>query len=431
MKSIIVPFSLNKQPIQIFVEKIESINYSGGVNGQHVHIGASGNYDAYIIPVTDSNDAAALINQINNAFSSTEQRVVCSGNPSITHAPTSLTLSAQYGAIGMTWNPGQESICSYRIYRQDGAGSFVAIVETAGTSYTDTNLDPAVTYSYYVIPFTSRGDGPQSTTQSASPLNPPTPANLTGTAGYYSVSLLWNSVTTTAQYGNLYYIVYRDGNQIYTTSNTTYDDLGIDGGSHSYQVSAFIDYVEGAKSSSVSVTPNALPAPSGFTVSAGVYSASLSWSAVTGADSYDVYRSTSSGAEALISSGVTGTSFVDTALDYGVQYFYKVSASANGLSGPLSAEGSAIPTAATFVSASPNPASISGGTLTFTGSGFDSSQSGLISYGTVQVNYLPVTYINSNTISVTAPGGLNAGSIQFYYNVGNSVYQIPFLVDFA
>jgi hypothetical protein len=59
----------------------------------------------------------------------------------------------------------------------------------------------------------------------------------------------------------------------------------------------------------------------------------LTWTAGTGATSYNVYRGTTSGAETLLTSGVPGTTFTDSSVTTGTTYFYVVaSASAAGQS---------------------------------------------------------------------------------------------------
>jgi hypothetical protein len=94
----------------------------------------------------------------------------------------------------------------------------------------------------------------------------------------------------------------------------------------------------------VSVIP-APPAPAGLTATAGNGQVALSWTASSGAASYNLYRSTSTGTETLVQSGVSGTSFTNTGLTNGTAYFFKVAAvNAGGTSG-LSNEASAMPTA--------------------------------------------------------------------------------------
>jgi fibronectin type 3 domain-containing protein len=67
---------------------------------------------------------------------------------------------------------------------------------------------------------------------------------------------------------------------------------------------------------------------------------------VATATAYNIYRSTTTGAETLLAFNVTGTGYVDNNVLAGGRYFYKVSAVNAGGEGPLSAEVSAIPTVA-------------------------------------------------------------------------------------
>ena len=76
------------------------------------------------------------------------------------------------------------------------------------------------------------------------------------------------------------------------------------------------------------VDPGVLPdAPADLTASAGVGTVDLSWSPSAVASSYNIYRSSDSGSETLLASGVTATYFFDTGLATdGTGYFYQVSA---------------------------------------------------------------------------------------------------------
>ncbi|HEV2327214.1 MAG TPA: cellulase family glycosylhydrolase [Verrucomicrobiae bacterium] len=85
--------------------------------------------------------------------------------------------------------------------------------------------------------------------------------------------------------------------------------------------------------------PNGAPyAPSGLTATAGNGQIILSWTADSGATSYNLYRSTASGFEssnaAPVITGITGTSYTNTALNSGTPYYYQVVAvDSSGLSG--------------------------------------------------------------------------------------------------
>ncbi len=75
--------------------------------------------------------------------------------------------------------------------------------------------------------------------------------------------------------------------------------------------------------------------------------ATLSWTASSGATSYNVYRGTASGAEGTtpIAKGITTTSFTNTGLTKGQTYFYKVAAVNAGGTSALSNEASTQPAA--------------------------------------------------------------------------------------
>ena len=87
-------------------------------------------------------------------------------------------------------------------------------------------------------------------------------------------------------------------------------------------------------------------APSNLQVTAGNGQVALSWTGSSGATSYNVYRGTTSGQEALLDSGVSGTSYTDSTAANGTTYFYEVTAVNSGGESGKSNEVSATPTAA-------------------------------------------------------------------------------------
>ncbi|HTJ79865.1 MAG TPA: discoidin domain-containing protein [Rariglobus sp.] len=92
----------------------------------------------------------------------------------------------------------------------------------------------------------------------------------------------------------------------------------------------------------VTGTPVSSPgAPNSVTVASGYGQASLSWAAVSGATTYTIKRSTTSGGPyAVVASNILGTSFTDTGLTNGVTYYYVVSAVNNSGTSINSAEAS-------------------------------------------------------------------------------------------
>ncbi len=83
------------------------------------------------------------------------------------------------------------------------------------------------------------------------------------------------------------------------------------------------------------LNPSAVPAPTGLSATVESGSIVLNWTASAGADSYDIYRGTSSGAEAgsPIATSTT-TTYTDSSVSPGPTYYYTVAAvTANGTSG--------------------------------------------------------------------------------------------------
>jgi hypothetical protein len=86
----------------------------------------------------------------------------------------------------------------------------------------------------------------------------------------------------------------------------------------------------------LSAAPVPSAAPTGLIISAGNGIITLSWSAVSGATSYNIYRATASGGEGTtpIATSVTGTTYSDKTAASGHTYYYKITAvKSNGMGG--------------------------------------------------------------------------------------------------
>jgi hypothetical protein len=101
--------------------------------------------------------------------------------------------------------------------------------------------------------------------------------------------------------------------------------------------SSLFDYASGAITNSDAVSvltggiapppPNGAPyAVTGLVATPGAGQVALSWNAVAGATSYNIYRTAESGYEPAAPSvtGITGTSYTDTGLNDGTTYYYQV-----------------------------------------------------------------------------------------------------------
>ncbi len=140
--------------------------------------------------------------------------------------PTDLKATAISSTeIKLTWNASTDDIgvTAYRIYR-DGT----QIDTTSNTTYQDTGLSLSTKYTYTVSADDTAGnESGQSYATSATTFGAPArPSGLQATAISSSkIQLSWSEPTDNT--GVTAYRIYRDGTQIDTTSNTTYQDTGL------------------------------------------------------------------------------------------------------------------------------------------------------------------------------------------------------------
>src|SRR5207247_3320876 len=112
------------------------------------------------------------------------------------------------------------------IVRRNG----VQVATPATTSYADTGLSAATTYSYTVAARDAAGNiSPNSATASITIVDttpPTTPTGLTGAAaGSTGANLSWSAPTDTVGFTG--YIVRRNGVQVATPATTSYADTGL------------------------------------------------------------------------------------------------------------------------------------------------------------------------------------------------------------
>ena len=272
-------------------------------------------------------------------------------------APGNLVAMASGTTIGLSWSAATGAT-SYNVYRGTSAGGEgTTAYETGvtGTSFSDTGLSPGSTYYYFVTAVNGAGESGHSSETSATTV-PTAPGNLVATASGTTIGLSWSAATGATSYN-----VYRgtsaggEGTTAYETgvTGTSFSDTGLSPGSTYYY---FVTAVNGAgesghssETSATTVGSQVPTAPGNLVATASGTTIGLSWSAATGATSYNVYRGTSAGGEGTTAyeTGVTGTSFSDTGLSPGSTYYYFVTAvNAAGESGHSSE------TSATTVAAS-------------------------------------------------------------------------------
>jgi len=178
---------------------------------------------------------------------------------------------------------------------------------------------------------------------------PAPPASVSAAPGIGEVTVNWTDVANATSY-NVYRSVTSPVTKATGTKTTVTDNSlivsGLDNGiKYYFVVTAENVNGESAESVEVSATPVLPSAPTGVTASAGDTTATISWTSVPGATSYNVYRSETSPVTKTTGTKSTGTdnSLVITGLTNGTPYFFVVTVVVNGLESSESAQVNATP----------------------------------------------------------------------------------------
>ena len=255
--------------------------------------------------------------------------------PAIPAAPrVTIGNSSASGKPQLTW-AAVDGAAKYEIYRSTQQSTGYSLLgTTTSTSYVNTSAAAGKTYYYKVCAVNSAGTSAYSNIVSGR-AKAAIPAAPRVTIGNSSASgkpqLTWAAVDGAAKYE-----IYRSTQQstgftlLGTTTSTNYVNTGAAvGKTYYYKVRALnVDGAAGAYSSTVSGAAKAV-APAAPTVTM-TYSdggkPKLTWSAVSGATSYRVYRSESRGTGYSLLGTTTSTSYVNTGAAVGKTYYYRVKA---------------------------------------------------------------------------------------------------------
>jgi xyloglucan-specific exo-beta-1,4-glucanase len=183
---------------------------------------------------------------------------------------------------------------------------------------------------------------------------PGAPTAMTATAGNNQVTITWGAVAGATSY-NIYRSTTagQQGASVGTSTGTSFvDTTAVNGTAYLYQVTAVNAGGEGQPSTqSTSVTPTApvtLPAiPGGVAATLSAGQVTVTWTAVTGATSYNIYRSTTQGSSGASVGTSAITTFVDSSVVNGTSYYYQVAAVNSAGEGSLSTQAAATAAAAT------------------------------------------------------------------------------------
>jgi chitodextrinase len=281
-------------------------------------------------------------------------------------APTALTATAVSASqVNLAWSASIDNVgvTGYRVERCQGAGcsNFVQIATPSGTTFNNTGLAAATSYSYRVRATDAAGNlSGYSSVQSATTQSPPdtqrpsTPNGFTATSVSSSqINLAWNASTDNV--GVTGYRVERCQGagcsnfvQIATPAGTTFNNTGLAPSTlYRYRVRAAdaagnLSNYSAVRNGTTHAASDTQPptVPTGLTATAVSPSQiNLAWSASTdntGVTGYRVERCQGAGCSNFVQVATpTGTTFDDTGLAASTSYSYRVRAAdaAGNLSG--------------------------------------------------------------------------------------------------
>ncbi|HEY3330625.1 MAG TPA: hypothetical protein VGK19_11425 [Capsulimonadaceae bacterium] len=268
-------------------------------------------------------------------------------------APATLNQSPGNQTVALSWS-AVTGATSYYVYESTtpGGEGFNRILTTTATSWTHTALTNGVTHYYQVSAATALTESSRTTEVSSTPTAslPVVPASLNAKVTGTTVTLNWSATGQTATYN-----VQRgsaSGGPFTTIATgltaSTYDDAGLASQAWYYRVCGVNSNGSGAyATTSATVGSTALAAPTDLTPTAGNAQIALNWTTVSGASSYNIYMSTTSGMQGAVpvKTLVTALPYTVSGLANAVTYYFKVAAVNTTGEGALSTEASAAPTA--------------------------------------------------------------------------------------
>lgn len=254
----------------------------------------------------------------------------------------------------LTWTAAAGA-SGYKIERKLGAaGTYAQIGTSATASFDDTGLATQSTYFYRVRANNAAGDGAYSSeVQVTTPALAPTPTNgQLSLATTTTIALQWTDNANN-----------EDGFQIFRSINSgsftliaslpaattpapttvIWTDMGLTPGArYDYHVQAF--NLSGYSDFSGITTATKALAPTNLAAASGT-SIGLTWTASSGANTYNVYRATSAGGPfTQIATGIVPTNYTDTTPPLGTVY-YQVTAVTLGGESAVSNTATAVATA--------------------------------------------------------------------------------------
>lgn len=245
-------------------------------------------------------------------------------------APAGIEIRNTASGISLKWG-AVEGATSYVVYRKTSGTSFTKLKEVTTTSYVDKSYISGVEYTYIVRANNTTGESADS--------NPPVSYSFIGTPVIKSVSAIRNTIKIVWDKvdGAEGYKVYRSEEggswkNIGTVNTTEFVDENCEGGVYyKYTVKAFAGSFE-SYYNTAGVSGMCFGNVTSINAKTVTSGAEITWGALDGVDSYDVYRKTEKEADfkKLATVDAPTTKYTDTNMPGGITCYYMVRACKDG-----------------------------------------------------------------------------------------------------
>ncbi|CAN5796606.1 hypothetical protein BH23GEM5_BH23GEM5_08010 [soil metagenome] len=272
---------------------------------------------------------------------------VTAAPPALPAAPTGLTATVSGAQVTLNWADNATNETRYEVYRSTTSGftpgeaNRIATLGADVQTYTDTGLTAGTTYYYRVAACNSAGCTPSGQASATVPVLvvvPSAPTLSTPTVSGSQVTLTWTDVANETRYevhrGTTSGFTPSDANRIATPTagTTTYQDMNVPPGTYYYVVRACNVAGCSVPSNQVSATvaETAPAAPTSLVATAAsATQINLSWNDNSANETeFRIERRTGTGGTyaQIATVGANVTTYPDTGLSSGTQYFYRVRA---------------------------------------------------------------------------------------------------------
>ncbi len=238
---------------------------------------------------------------------------------------------ADSGKIKLTWSK-VDGAKKYQVYRSTSkTGTYSLMKTTTGTTYTNTNGKPNVYYYYYVVAVDDAGVMSPRSNVIGRRVDCAQPVVTAGNdAATGKPKLTWKAVDGAKEY-KVYRATKQDGSYslMKTTTSTSYINSNAEVGKTYYYKVKAIGKNSASNSADSAVRSRMCDLPRTKVTLSNVESSGkikVSWTKVTGAVKYEVYRATSKNGTYSLKKTTTSLSWTDTNTTAGKTYYYQVKA---------------------------------------------------------------------------------------------------------